>query len=50
VTRRERSELERNLAQAFKRALEPTDALTRERLAQAIEDLEFRLLALRLTL
>jgi hypothetical protein len=50
VTRRERSELERSLAQAFRRALEPTDAMTRERLAQVIEDLEFRLLAPRLAL
>jgi hypothetical protein len=45
VTRRERHQLERKLAQAFKRALEPTDALSRERLAQAIGDLESRLLA-----
>jgi hypothetical protein len=45
MTRRERKELERNLAQARRRALEPTDALTLERLAQVIEDLEFRLLA-----
>jgi hypothetical protein len=45
VTRRERTELERNLAQAFKRALEPTDAPSRERLAQLIEDLQLRLLA-----
>jgi hypothetical protein len=43
VTRRERNELERSLAEAFKRALEPTDALTRERLAQVIEDLEYKL-------
>jgi hypothetical protein len=50
VTRRERHELERCLAQAFKRALEPTDALTRERLAQVIEDLEFKLLAPRFAL
>jgi hypothetical protein len=48
VTRRECDELERDLAQAFRRALEPTDALSRERLAQLIEDLEFRLLASRL--
>jgi len=47
VTRRERNELERRLAQAFRRALEPTDALTRERLAQAIEELECKLLASR---
>jgi hypothetical protein len=49
VTRRERNELERDLAQAFKRALEPTDAASRERLAQLIEDLEVRLLAPRVT-
>ena len=45
MTRRERNELERNLAQARRRALEPTDAFTLERLAQQIEDLEFKLLA-----
>jgi hypothetical protein len=44
MTRRERNEIERNLVQARRRALEPTDALTLERLAQQIEDLEFRLL------
>jgi hypothetical protein len=49
VTRRERNELRRDLAQAFRRALEPTDAPTRERIAQMIEDLEFKLLADRLT-
>jgi hypothetical protein len=48
VTRRERNDVERNLAQAFRRALEPTDAATREQLAQLIEDLEFKLLANRL--
>ena len=48
MTRRERSERERDLAQAFRRALEPTDAVTRERIAQVIEDLEFKLLAKRL--
>jgi hypothetical protein len=48
VTRRERNELERDLALAFRRALEPSDALTREQLAQRIEDLEFKLLANRL--
>jgi hypothetical protein len=47
MTRRERNELERNLAQARRRALEPTDALTLERLAQQIEDLELKLLAQR---
>ena len=45
MTRRERNELERSLAQTFKRALEPTDAATRARLAQLIEDLEFKLRA-----
>ena len=44
MTRRERSELERTLVRARRRALEPTDALTLERLAQEIEDLEYRLL------
>lgn len=39
------SELERKLAQARRLALEPTDPLTRERLAQLIEDLEFQLLS-----
>ena len=43
MSRRERNELERILAQARKRALEPTDALTLERLAQQIEDLESKL-------
>ncbi len=45
MTRRERSELESSLAQAFRRALEPTDAATLERLAQLIEELEFKLRA-----
>ena len=48
MTRRERQELERKLAQTHRLALEPTDALTRELLAQRIEDLEFQLLAYRL--
>jgi hypothetical protein len=48
MTRRERQELERKLAETHRLALEPTDALTRERLAQLIEDLEFQLLAERL--
>ena len=38
-----REELNRKLAQARRLALEPTDPLTRERLAQLIEDLEFQL-------
>jgi hypothetical protein len=35
--------LERKLEQARRLALEPTDPLTRERLAQIIEDLEYQL-------
>lgn len=48
MTRRERKELERRLAQTRKLALEPTDPFTRERLAQLIEELEFQLEAGRL--
>jgi hypothetical protein len=36
-------ELDRKLAQARRLALEPSDPLTRERLAQLIEELEFQL-------
>jgi len=36
-------ELERKLEQARRLAMEPTDPLTRERLAQLIEELEFQL-------
>jgi hypothetical protein len=43
MTRRDREELDRKLAQARRLALEPNDPLTRERLAQLIEDLEFQL-------
>jgi hypothetical protein len=43
MTRRDREELNRKLTQARRLALEPTDPLTRERLAQFIEDLEFQL-------
>jgi len=43
MTRTERANLERRLAQALRLALEPTDPLTRERLAQMIEALEFQL-------
>jgi hypothetical protein len=43
MTRAERQELQRKLVQARRLALEPTDPLTRERLAQLIEDLEFQL-------
>jgi hypothetical protein len=45
--RRHREELERKLTQAHRLALEPTDALTRERLAELVEDLEFQLQSLR---
>jgi hypothetical protein len=44
MNRWNREELERKLAQARRLALEPTDPLTTERLAQMIEDLEFQLL------
>jgi hypothetical protein len=44
MTRRDREELNRKLAQARRLALEPSDPLTRERLADWIEELEFRLL------
>ena len=40
---RVRHVLERKLEQARRLALEPTDPLTRERLAQLIEELEFQL-------
>jgi hypothetical protein len=43
MTRTDIEELNRKLAQARRLALEPTDPLTRERLAQLIEDLEFQL-------
>jgi hypothetical protein len=43
MTRSHREELNRKLAQARRLALEPTDPLTRERLAQLIEELEFQL-------
>ena len=38
--RRHREQLERKLAQALRLALEPTDPVTRERLARSVEDLE----------
>jgi hypothetical protein len=47
MNRWKREELYRKLAQARRLALEPTDPLTQERLAQAIEDLEFQLEGLR---
>jgi hypothetical protein len=43
MNRWNREELERKVAQARRLALEPTDPLTRERIAQMIEDLEFEL-------
>ena len=43
MTRSDREELNRRLAQARRLALEPSDPLTRERLAQLIEDLELQL-------
>ena len=43
MTRMRRVVLERKLEQARRLALEPTDPLTRERLAQIIEELEFQL-------
>jgi len=49
MTRREHEELQRKLARARKLALEPSDILSQERAAQAIEDLEYQLLAGRIT-
>jgi hypothetical protein len=43
MNRRDRGELERRLAQARRLALEPSDPLTRERLAQLVEELEYQL-------
>ncbi len=43
MTRKAREELSRKLAQVRRLALEPTDPLTRERLAELIEELEYRL-------
>ena len=43
MNRRDHAELNRQLTQARRLALEPTDPLTRERLAQLIEELEFQL-------
>jgi hypothetical protein len=45
MTRREHEELQRKLSRARRLALEPGDALSRERAAQVIEDLEYQLLA-----
>jgi hypothetical protein len=49
MTRREHEELQRKLARARKLALEPSDILSQERAAQAIEDLEYQLFAGRIT-
>jgi hypothetical protein len=49
MTRREHEELQRKLTRARRLAMEPADALARERAAQAIEDLEYQLFAGRLT-
>ena len=43
MTRANRLELERKLEQARRLAMEPTDPLTRQRLAQLVEELEFQL-------
>jgi hypothetical protein len=43
MTRVRREVLKRKLEQTRRLALEPTDPLTRERLAQMIEELEFQL-------
>ena len=43
MTRVRREVLKRKLEQARRLALEPTDPLARERLAQMIEELEFQL-------
>jgi hypothetical protein len=43
MTRMDRQGLERKLEQTRRLALEPTDPLTRERLAQTIEELELQL-------
>jgi hypothetical protein len=49
MTRREHEELQRRLTRARKLALESGNALSRERAARAIEDLEYQLFAGRLT-
>jgi hypothetical protein len=43
MARTNRRELERKLEQARRLAAEPTDPLTRERLAELVEELEFQL-------
>jgi hypothetical protein len=49
MNRWKRVELDRKLQQTRRLALEPTDHLTRERLAQFIEELELQLQGLRQT-
>jgi hypothetical protein len=49
MTRREYEEIQRKLIRAHNLAQKRTDVLTRERAAQAIEDLEYQLYAGRLT-
>lgn len=49
MTPREYEELRRKLARARRLALGPTHALSRERAAHTIEDLEYQLFAGRLT-
>jgi len=49
MTRREYEELQRKLSRARRLALEPADALSRERAVQVIEDLEYQLFAGRRT-
>ncbi len=49
MTRREHEELQQRLVRARRLAAEPADALSRERAAQVVEDLEYQLFAGRLT-
>jgi hypothetical protein len=49
MTRRDHEELQRKLLRARRLAMESSDLVSRERAAQAIEDLEYQLLAGRLT-
>ncbi len=49
MTRRDHEEVQRKLLRARRLAMEPADSLSRERAAQAIEDLEYQLFAGRLT-
>ena len=49
MMRRDYEELQRKLARARRLAMDPTDSLSRERAAQAVEDLEYQLFAGQLT-